>query len=398
MSSLGAALSFVLRVAMFAMAISQPTADFEDDIFDDERRSQQNDDFMKSHVPKKTLSGGFKLQPLQTYYPEAFFLLLLIAYAINFWRGRKVNDAIVLDWASQFCKTGTLFDRNFALVGPGYNDDAEELVMKNSHSEFQLWASGRRFCQGMLINVRLRSRHDLLALASYAINPCEDHLVIEVSMHAACMPPTVLAVAPAKQLRTLQKDCRDLDTYAATVNPATAGLRKWPELLHVLAESSAVFADLFPPEVTEPLFTSPLFYERGLHFRWLHFSSDYSREGGTAGRPVLRMCCALPERGCMAELDPLLEAMMAFIDIVGSYEMPAKAREKADRARAEVAKLQEKERRKQLEETVLKRKIARKEAEVEKVKRMTPAQRQKYEERQKRVELGRAMKKRTLKV
>lgn len=38
------------------------------------------------------------------------------------------------------------------------------------------------------------------------------------------------------------------------------------------------------------------------------------------------------------------------------------------------------------------------EAEAEKLKRMTPAQRQKYEERQKRIEMGRAMKKRTVKV
>lgn len=51
---------------------------------------------------------------------------------------------------------------------------------------------------------------------------------------------------------------------------------------------------------------------------------------------------------------------MAFIDIVGSYEMPAKAKEKADRARAEVAKLQEKERRRELEENVQKKKLARK--------------------------------------
>lgn len=38
------------------------------------------------------------------------------------------------------------------------------------------------------------------------------------------------------------------------------------------------------------------------------------------------------------------------------------------------------------------------EAEIEKLKRMTPAQRQKHEDRQKRIEMGRAMKKRTVRV
>lgn len=116
----------------------------------------------------------------------------------------------------------------------------------------------RRFCQGMLINLHLMSRHDLLALTSYAITPSEDHIIIEVSMHAASMPPTVLAVAPSKQLRTLQKDCRDIDTYAHPVNPTAAGLKKWPDLLQVSAESAAVFADLFPSAVTDTVFSTPV--------------------------------------------------------------------------------------------------------------------------------------------
>lgn len=56
----------------------------------------------------------------------------------------------------------------------------------------------------------------------------------------------------------------------------------------------------------------------------------------------------------------LMEVVMALVDLVGSYDMPAKAREKADRCRAEVAKLQEKERRKELAENLQKKKVARK--------------------------------------
>lgn len=114
----------------------------------------------------------------------------------------------------------------------------------------------RRFCQGMLINLHLVSRHDLLSLASYAITPAEDHIVIEVVMHAASMPQTVLAVAPAKQARTLQRSCKDLETFAAPVSPASAGLKKWPAELQVLAESAQVFADLFPAAITEEVFSS----------------------------------------------------------------------------------------------------------------------------------------------
>lgn len=53
------------------------------------------------------------------------------------------------------------------------------------------------------------------------------------------------------------------------------------------------------------------FYDTGMHFRWLHFSSEFSRDESTVCRPVLRMCCALPERGHMEELDRCGIAMHA---------------------------------------------------------------------------------------
>lgn len=127
------------------LAVSQAVPDFDDELLDFETKTSSHEEFLKPLMAKKAAPTSFKLQTPETYYPEAFFLLLLIAYAINFWRGRRINDAIVFDWATQFCKSGTLLDRNFALVGPGYNDDGGELVMKNSHSEFHLWASGRRY-------------------------------------------------------------------------------------------------------------------------------------------------------------------------------------------------------------------------------------------------------------
>lgn len=150
MYSLGCLLVWHVLGTFVGAVISQAVSDFDEDAFEHERRPPSHEDFLKPLMSRKRAPAAFKLQAPETYYPEAFFLLLLIVYAINFWRGRRINDAIVFDWATQFCKSGTLLDRNFALVGPGYNDDGEELVMKNSHSDFQLWASGRRCAHGPL--------------------------------------------------------------------------------------------------------------------------------------------------------------------------------------------------------------------------------------------------------
>lgn len=138
---------FLLYVVYGLSSISTAAAiqasDFDDEFEAFDRGQPSPDEFLKPLMSKKP-APAFRLQSPETYYPEAFFLLLLIAYAINFWRGRQFNDSIVTEWATCFCKPGKLLDRNFALVGPGYDQDGGELVMKNSHSDFHLWASGRR--------------------------------------------------------------------------------------------------------------------------------------------------------------------------------------------------------------------------------------------------------------
>jgi Protein of unknown function (DUF1682) len=52
--------------------------------------------------------------------------------------------------------------------------------MKESHSIFKFYASGRRHCQSMLATMDLRKRQDLLTMAYYLFSPREDVLDIEV--------------------------------------------------------------------------------------------------------------------------------------------------------------------------------------------------------------------------
>jgi hypothetical protein len=52
----------------------------------------------------------------------------------------------------------------------------------------------------------------------------------------------------------------------------------------------------------------------------------------------------------------LLDVAMKFIDLVGSYDMPAKVREHADKVREEVRKEESKDERKKMEEALQKKK------------------------------------------
>jgi hypothetical protein len=55
-----------------------------------------------------------------------------------------------------------------------------------------------------------------------------------------------------------------------------------------------------------------------------------------------------------------MEVVMKFIDLVGAYEMPPRALEKAEKARAEARKLEQKEMRNKAEEILAKKRQRRK--------------------------------------
>jgi Protein of unknown function (DUF1682) len=68
-------------------------------------------------------------------------------------------------------------------------------------------------------------------------------------------------------------------------------------------------------------------------FRWLHCSSDFRGDKEHA-MSVLRFSFMLPERQEMHKLARCMDLVMRFIDVVAAFEMPPKAAEKAELARA----------------------------------------------------------------
>ena len=90
----------------------------------------------------KTMTFDFFYQ--DHYYIEIIALTYFAAFVINFVLGRTANEKIALAWAREYCSEGALLEKNFSLLGPGYTDNRQEMLMKHSHSQFQLWASGRR--------------------------------------------------------------------------------------------------------------------------------------------------------------------------------------------------------------------------------------------------------------
>lgn len=200
---------------------------------------------------------------LQTYTIEIVSVSFLIVFAINYFTGRRENENLALAWASKFATKDSIFDRNFSLLGVGEGDDSP-LLLKEGQTVFKFYASGRRYCQGLLATMELKSRHDLISRLYNMVVPCKDEISFEVYMNEEAMDHVIFAVAKKKAAKTMQKEVRDLQKFAGMV-PAPSG-KKWvSEELAVISESKEVAGDLITDAVLEQvglvLFLIDLFAE-----------------------------------------------------------------------------------------------------------------------------------------
>lgn len=173
----------------------------------------------------------------------------LIIFIINYFTGKKENENIAFAWVRAFATKDTIFDKNFSFLGVGESEDSP-LLLKEGQNIFKFYASGRRFCQGMLATMELKSRHDLISRLYNMVVPCKDEITFEVYMNDDAMDQVIFAVARKKLAKAMQKDTRDLQRFAALL-PSPNG-RKWvADELAVVSESKEVAGDLITEAVLE---------------------------------------------------------------------------------------------------------------------------------------------------
>ncbi|KAL7125045.1 hypothetical protein ABFS83_14G089000 [Erythranthe nasuta] len=274
-----------------------------------------------SKVPKK----------LGSYSVEIACVSFLIMFAINYFTGRKENENLALAWASKFATKGSIFDRNFSLLGVGETEDSP-LLLQEGRNVFKFYASGRRFCTGLLATMELKSRHDLISRLYDMVVPCKDEITFEVYMNDDAMDHVVFALARKKLAKTMQKEVRDLQRFAGLVNPPNG--RKWvPEELQVVSESKEVAGDLITDAVLDQVFGDKAYEKFGKGFISMHFSDQYLG----SNKKMLVFKFALPSMNQMADMARLVALVPYYIDLIGKYKLSSQARSKTEAARSKVA-------------------------------------------------------------
>ncbi|CAJ2649225.1 unnamed protein product [Trifolium pratense] len=279
----------------------------------------------------------------------------LIMFAINYFTGKKENENIALSWASQFAAKDSIFEKNFSLLGIGDGGDDTPLLLKEGQTTFKFYASGRRYCQGLLATLELKSRHDLIARIYNMVVPCKDEITFEVYMNDDAMDHVVFAMAKKKAAKAMHKDLRDLQRFATIMSPPTS--RKWvSDDLAVISESREVASDLITDALIEQVFGDKSFEKYGKGLISVHFSDNHPG----IHKKVLLFKFVLPAAKNMADMTRLVALVPYYIDLIGRYKLSSQARSKTEAARQKVAQEVQKELRNIQQEAMQRRKAERK--------------------------------------
>lgn len=195
---------------------------------------------------------------ITSFTVEIACVSFLIVFAINYFTGKRENENMALAWATKFATKDSIFVKNFSLLGVGETDDSP-LLLQEGKNVFKFYASGRRFCSGLLATLELKSRHDLISRLYNMVVPCKDEITFEVYMNDDSMDHVAFALARKKLAKTMHKELRDLQRFAGLVNPPNG--RKWvAEELQVVSESKEVATDLITDAVLDQVFQLLFFY------------------------------------------------------------------------------------------------------------------------------------------
>ncbi|CAI0375209.1 unnamed protein product [Linum tenue] len=292
----------------------------------------------------------------QSFTVEIVCVSFLIMFVINYFTGKRENENIALAWAAKFATKDSIFEKNFSLLGVGEGDDSP-LLLKEGQNVFKFYASGRRFCQGLLATMELKSRHDLIAKLYNMVVPCKDEITFQVYMNDNAMDHVIFALAKKKAAKMMQKEVRDLQRFAGLV-PQPANSKRWvPEELGVVSESKEVAGDLITDAVLEQVFGEKAFEKFGKGFISMHFSDQHPG----AHRKMLLFKFALPDASNMADMTRLVALVPYYIDLIGRYKLSSQARSKTEAARNKAAQEAFRELQNARQEALLRKKAEKKE-------------------------------------
>lgn len=133
----------------------------------------------------------------------------LLAYFTNYFIGRSKNSKLANLWLQTHRQ---LLEDNFASIGDEGNKENEspDGFVKESESIYTLWCSGRMCCEGMLVELKMIKRQDLVAIIADLMKPAQDQVHIRIELSKDVMDTFVFCVASRRTATKFFKEMYDL--------------------------------------------------------------------------------------------------------------------------------------------------------------------------------------------
>lgn len=133
----------------------------------------------------------------------------LLAYFANYFIGRNKNSKLASLWLKTHRQ---LLEENFSVIGDDTNKEREgpDGFIKESESVYTLWCSGRTLVEGMLVELKLIRRQDLVAIIADLLKPTQDQLHIKIELSADVLDGFVFCVASKRTASKFFKEMYDL--------------------------------------------------------------------------------------------------------------------------------------------------------------------------------------------
>lgn len=322
---------------------------------------------------------------------EVAVATLVVVFFIVFLFGMNSNKTLARSLANNLTE---ILSMQFEKIGV----DGDKLLLKDGHSYYWFYATGRRYTSGLTVLMDLAKRMDLFSYTSSLLTtPQKDKCIFFLPLtHEFNMEPISLFLVRKKELTRLKDvnegvSLKEVEALGAHVTEAN-GL---PSDFVVMTEHSDVLQVLLPESIRSVI------RENARHIVSVHVTDNGAswEAQSQASKRLVRVEFTLPVKS--SQTSSVLEAMSALslhlVDLAAEARITPTARKKALDLRKKAAQEGEKLVQRKRAEEAANRKQQKKKEEEEAVGKMSREKQIKYEEKKRKKEIAARMKKATRK-
>ncbi|KAJ2610758.1 hypothetical protein H4S08_003477 [Coemansia sp. RSA 1365] len=322
---------------------------------------------------------------LSNYKLELLLVVLAVGMVANYFRGSQQNADTARAWEVPISQ---VLHANFSLVG-----DGSQVLERDSAADMLVYASGRRHCRFAQGHLMLRARQDPVALLNNLVANTHERMEIEVTMNDDAFSGFVFAAVLRRRAKAVGRDRYDICTFAKVATNDKISSR-----FVVFSESADATAQLLDSGLEELLNDDDSLLEE-IYITDCPSEKPETHEFKRDKKLLAAIRLPAPTSDGIKKVRETLEFVFYLVDYIAeaitlrpeSVRKLTKAREEAFK---EYARLAEQEKQEALAKIV----ADRRRAELDEVDKMSPDQRRKWEEKERKRKLKKEQSKRTRRV